>query len=205
MPSTTARCQARVSRGTACPATLECPPGTCGAARGDRLRPFTQSQDHKARQDRRGTRPGCAAHQVQKRSAWCRQRTSLWPNRAGMPEGEERTRKMARPRRFERPTTAFGGRYSIQLSYGRAGCFCADVAGPIRLAARRSSASLPDLPGFASGSTRAVALGSGAWWRRRVQCAEGQGYLFARRLDRDQLPAVVTGLPSSAPARKPPP
>ena len=28
---------------------------------------------------------------------------------------------MARPRRFERPTPAFGGQYSIQLSYGREG------------------------------------------------------------------------------------
>ena len=28
---------------------------------------------------------------------------------------------MARPRRFERPTPAFGGQYSIQLSYGRIG------------------------------------------------------------------------------------
>ena len=26
---------------------------------------------------------------------------------------------MVRPRRFERPTPAFGGQYSIQLSYGR--------------------------------------------------------------------------------------
>lgn len=29
---------------------------------------------------------------------------------------------MARPRRFERPTPAFGGQYSIQLSYGRLVC-----------------------------------------------------------------------------------
>ena len=28
---------------------------------------------------------------------------------------------LARPRRFERPTPAFGGQYSIQLSYGRGG------------------------------------------------------------------------------------
>ena len=28
---------------------------------------------------------------------------------------------LARPRRFERPTPAFGGQYSIQLSYGRLG------------------------------------------------------------------------------------
>ena len=28
---------------------------------------------------------------------------------------------LARPRRFERPTPAFGGQYSIQLSYGRRG------------------------------------------------------------------------------------
>ena len=28
---------------------------------------------------------------------------------------------MVRPRRFERPTPAFGGQYSIQLSYGRVG------------------------------------------------------------------------------------
>ncbi len=28
---------------------------------------------------------------------------------------------LARPRRFERPTPAFGGQYSIQLSYGREG------------------------------------------------------------------------------------
>src|SRR5262245_43836820 len=33
---------------------------------------------------------------------------------------------MARPRRFERPTPAFGGQYSIQLSYGRGG---SDVSG----------------------------------------------------------------------------
>ena len=28
---------------------------------------------------------------------------------------------LARPRRLERPTPAFGGQYSIQLSYGREG------------------------------------------------------------------------------------
>ena len=28
-------------------------------------------------------------------------------------------KEMVRPRRFERPTNAFGGHYSIQLSYGR--------------------------------------------------------------------------------------
>ena len=31
----------------------------------------------------------------------------------------EKMGKLARPRRFERPTPAFGGQYSIQLSYGR--------------------------------------------------------------------------------------
>ncbi len=36
---------------------------------------------------------------------------------------------MARPRRFERPTTAFGGLYSIQLSYGRVACILTDRRG----------------------------------------------------------------------------
>ena len=34
---------------------------------------------------------------------------------------------MARPRRFERPTPAFGGQYSIQLSYGRKTASLADA------------------------------------------------------------------------------
>ncbi len=40
-----------------------------------------------------------------------------WGWLVGHAEGEQ----LARPRRFERPTPAFGGQYSIQLSYGRQG------------------------------------------------------------------------------------
>ena len=39
---------------------------------------------------------------------------------------------LARPRRFERPTPAFGGQYSIQLSYGRAGAAILQSA-PVRV------------------------------------------------------------------------
>jgi hypothetical protein len=36
---------------------------------------------------------------------------------------------LVRPRRFERPTPAFGGQYSIQLSYGRKGGKHSDFSG----------------------------------------------------------------------------
>ena len=43
---------------------------------------------------------------------------------SGFREGLHLLRKMARLRRFERPTPAFGGQYSIQLSYRRFGPIC---------------------------------------------------------------------------------
>ena len=45
---------------------------------------------------------------------------------------------LVRPRRFERPTPAFGGQYSIQLSYGRIGLSPVQGAGFYLLAASPS-------------------------------------------------------------------
>ncbi len=42
-------------------------------------------------------------------------------SKSGPPENWGTAWNVARPRRFERPTPAFGGQYSIQLSYGRGG------------------------------------------------------------------------------------
>ena len=48
---------------------------------------------------------------------------------------------LARPRRFERPTLAFGGQYSIKLSYGRV-FFFRKGAKHSRFASRRPSPSI---------------------------------------------------------------
>ena len=43
----------------------------------------------------------------------------LWAWDGAHFEGDQKPGKMARPERFELPTTWFEARYSIQLSYGR--------------------------------------------------------------------------------------
>ena len=71
---------------------------------------------------------------------------------------------VARPRRFERPTLAFGGQYSIQLSYGRAGAGILPPA-PVRVQ------SIPPRGGFSRRRWRPLRIAGRSNGRSGGRCA----------------------------------
>ena len=76
--------------------------------------------------------------------------SNRYPNRArGAPSSPQTySWKMARPERFELPTTWFVARYSIQLSYGRAEP--RSISQGSALGSIPATGSLPPLPGLAA-------------------------------------------------------